>query len=41
MERGDALRREIAIKRDAAFKAALKVKHRRSRKTKSTRSVAL
>jgi putative endonuclease len=25
MERGDALRREIAIKRDAAFKSGLKI----------------
>lgn len=43
MERGDALRREIAIKRDTAFKASLKLKNhqlknRRSRKTKSVRS---
>ncbi len=40
MERGDALRREIAIKRDAAFKTSLKLKHRRPRKTKSARSSA-
>lgn len=38
MERGDALRREIAIKRDPAFKASLKSKNRRSRKTTSVRS---
>jgi putative endonuclease len=39
MERGDALRREIAIKRDAAFKTSLKTVSRR-RQSRSTRSSA-
>ena len=33
MERGDALRRELAIKADAEFKSGLKLKARRKRPT--------
>jgi putative endonuclease len=41
MERGDALRREIAIKRDAEFKSGLKLKARRMRIRVSTSKTKL